>query len=82
MLDWSQTDLAEKADVKVRTVMDFERGARKPLTQTLSALRNAFEAAGIMFITDGENSPLGGPGLRLRPASESPDQQKTSPDGE
>ena len=66
LLDWSQDELAKQADVKTRTVNDFERGARNPLSQTKHALRSAMEAAGIQFIAEGELSPDGGAGVRLR----------------
>lgn len=61
LLDWSRRDLATAADVAERTVVDFERGARRPYNRTLKDLRAAFEAAGVRFIP--ENG--GGPGVRL-----------------
>lgn len=61
MLGWTQTQLSEAASVARQTVVDFERGARTPYPNNLSAIRAALEAAGVEFIE--ENG--GGPGVRL-----------------
>ena len=61
MLAWSRERLAAAADVAIRTLVDFERGARHPYKRTLVDIRRALEAGGIMFID--ENG--GGPGVRL-----------------
>ena len=45
-----------------QTVVDFERGARTPYPNNLSAIRTALEAAGVELID--ENG--GGAGVRLR----------------
>lgn len=62
MLDMSREALAELSKVAVRTIIDFERGARKPYDRTLDAIQAALEASGVVFID--ENG--GGPGVRLR----------------
>jgi transcriptional regulator with XRE-family HTH domain len=62
MLDMSRADLAERAGIAERTVIDFERGARQPLTNNLAAIRRALEKAGALFI----DSNGGGPGVRLK----------------
>ena len=62
LLDWPRETLAEKANVGLRTLVDFERGARSPHANTLASLRAALEAAGVIFID--ENGE--GPGVRLR----------------
>ncbi len=62
LLDWSREQLVDASMVGLRTVVDFERGAREPRRVTLDALRRALEKAGIEFIA--ENG--GGPGVRLR----------------
>jgi transcriptional regulator with XRE-family HTH domain len=62
MLGWSQSDLADAAHVSRPTVVDFERGARTPYANNLTAIRTALEAAGVEFIP--ENG--GGAGVRLR----------------
>ncbi len=63
-MDWSRRDLAEAADVAERTIVDFERGARRPYNRTLRDIRRALENAGVIFI-DAEEG-VGGPGVRLR----------------
>ena len=63
-MDWSRRDLAEAADVAERTVVDFERGARRPYNRTLRDIRRAIENAGVIFI-DAEEG-VGGPGVRLK----------------
>lgn len=62
LLGWSQTKLAESANVNFRTVHDFEKGVRKPISSTMAVLRSALEAGGVIFI------PVngGGVGVRLR----------------
>jgi DNA-binding XRE family transcriptional regulator len=62
LLDWSRETLAESSKVGLRTVVDFERGARDPRVLTKEALCRALEAAGVIFIA--ENGE--GPGVRLR----------------
>jgi transcriptional regulator with XRE-family HTH domain len=62
LLDWSQTRLAEAANVSLSTVKDFEAGRRTPYRQSLVAIREALEAAGVIFIE--QNGA--GPGVRLR----------------
>jgi transcriptional regulator with XRE-family HTH domain len=66
LLEWSQSDLAEAANVSRQTVVDFERGARTPYANNLAALRGALEAAGVEFIA--ENG--GGAGVRLKERAE------------
>jgi transcriptional regulator with XRE-family HTH domain len=61
LLDWSQDDLAQAAEVGVVTLRQFERGATEPRRAILAALRRALEEAGVRFIDRG-----GGPGVRLR----------------
>ncbi|MBI0435429.1 helix-turn-helix transcriptional regulator [Roseomonas sp. KE0001] len=62
MLGWSQTQLAEAAKVARQTVVDFERGARTPYPNNLTAIRAALEAAGVEFIAEDGS----GAGVRLR----------------
>ena len=53
MLQWSREILAEKAGISDRTLIDFERGARKPLKNNLKAIREALESAGITITDSG-----------------------------
>ena len=62
---WGVRDLAREAKVGVATVTRFENGQAEPIPSTLSAIRQALEAAGVEFIA--ENG--GGPGVRLRKAA-------------
>ena len=66
MLSWSRQQLAQAADVAERTLMDFERGTRRPYNRTLADIKRALESAGIEFID--ENG--GGPGVRLTKPTE------------
>ena len=49
MLAWSRRQLAARARVAERTIIDFERGARAPHASTLTVLRAALEAGGVEF---------------------------------
>jgi transcriptional regulator with XRE-family HTH domain len=62
LLDWSQQELANRAQVGVVTVRQLEAAAHEPRRATLDVIRRCFEAAGVEFID--ENG--GGPGVRLR----------------
>lgn len=57
-LDWSQSDLAARADVSASTIRDFEAGRRIPIVNNLRAIRQALEAAGIEFLFS-NHEPLG-----------------------
>jgi len=62
LLGWSQQDLAERAAVGVATVYQLEAAKSAPRRATLTVIRQALEAAGVIFIdANGE-----GPGVRLR----------------
>jgi transcriptional regulator with XRE-family HTH domain len=63
MLGWSQDDLAKAAFVGRQTVADFERGARMPIANNLASLKQAFERAGIEFLS--EQKDESGAGIRL-----------------
>ena len=62
LVQLSQVDLADAAGISKQTLIDFERGARNPHKNNLSAIRTALEKAGVEFID--ENG--GGAGVRLR----------------
>ncbi|WP_424135136.1 helix-turn-helix domain-containing protein [Roseomonas chloroacetimidivorans] len=62
LLGWSRTDLAIQAHVSSGTVKNLEEARFRPTLTTCSAIRAAFEAAGVEFIP--ENG--GGAGVRVR----------------
>jgi DNA-binding transcriptional regulator YiaG len=63
LLHWSQDDLARAADIGVATVRNFENERSAPQRSSLKLMRQAFEAAGVELIDNGD-----GPGVRLRKA--------------
>ncbi len=68
LLGWSQTRLAEAADLSLPTVKRYETGTGARVSDdAASKMRNALEAAGIEFIAANGS----GPGVRL--ASRQPD---------
>lgn len=62
LLDWSQQELAKRAEVGIVTIRQVEAGLTEPRKATLTVIRQAFEKAGVEIID--ENG--GGPGVRLR----------------
>ena len=50
---WSQSDLAQAANIGRVTISDFEAGKRRPRATSLNAIRAALEAAGVEF-TNGD----------------------------
>jgi transcriptional regulator with XRE-family HTH domain len=63
-LGWGVRDLAKAAAVSVDTITRLERGDEL-LPRTVAAIRAALEAAGVVFLADGE-AVGGGPGVRLK----------------
>lgn len=61
LLDWSQQQLAEQSGVGIVTVRQLEGGAHEARRATLQVVRNALEAAGVVFIDENGD----GPGVRL-----------------
>lgn len=65
LLGITQAQLARKSGVSLRTIASFETREHDPIPANLSALRRAFESAGVIFLdSNGE-----GPGVRLRKRS-------------
>ena len=62
LLDWTQQELADQAQVGVVTVRQLEAGGGTPRRATLNVIQRAFESAGVELINDSD----GGPGVRLR----------------
>ena len=68
LIGWSQTKLAETADVSLSIVERFEAGAPEPIAdEAVAKMRAALEAAGVVFIP--KNG--GGAGVRMRKGRES-----------
>lgn len=53
-LGWTQSELAEKANVGLSTVRDFEAGRRLAIANNLRAMRQALEAAGVRPVFKGD----------------------------
>lgn len=58
-LDWSQEDLAKKANVSLSTVRDFEKGRRVPIANNLEAFARALQAEGVSLISDADGIAIG-----------------------
>lgn len=58
-LDWSQEQLAERANVSLSTVRDFEKGRRTPINNNLTAIRAALEEGGVMPVQGEDGQPMG-----------------------
>jgi transcriptional regulator with XRE-family HTH domain len=62
LLDWTQEELAERADVSRSTIRDFENGRHTLHPTTAVQVVTALESGGALLIpADGA-----GPGVRLR----------------
>ena len=77
LLGWSRQRLADAANVAERTLIDFERGARRPYDRTRADIRKALEEGGVSFID--ENG--GGLGARLKRRSTVTSQPGSEPSG-
>lgn len=58
-LDWSQEELAKRANLSLSTVRDFEKGRRVPIQNNLRAMRRTFEEAGVQFVQDAAGAATG-----------------------
>jgi transcriptional regulator with XRE-family HTH domain len=57
LLAWNQQELAQRAQIGISTVADFERGKRTPTLNNIEAMRAAFTMAGISFTNGGVQGP-------------------------
>lgn len=57
--------LADMASVGLNTVNRFEQG-QPPRQSSVDAMQTCLEAAGVIFLADGEDGGSGGAGVRLR----------------
>jgi len=61
LLDWKQSDLAERAGIGLSTVQDFEASRHQPYQRTIDRIVKTFAEAGVEFT----NSDA--PGVRMKP---------------
>jgi transcriptional regulator with XRE-family HTH domain len=59
-LAWTQAELAERANVGLSTVKDYEGGKRTPIANNLEAMQKALEKAGMAFTQKGITGPIKG----------------------
>ena len=65
LLDWTQAELARAAGLSEVAVKNLERGRTDPRASTLSAIQQAFDRAGLVFLDPGDTRN-GGSGVRLK----------------
>jgi predicted transcriptional regulator len=65
MLGMTQSELAKVAGLSTTGLNNIERGAADPKASTLRSIRDALEAAGIVFQSSGDII-AGGRGVRLK----------------
>lgn len=58
-LDWSQEELAKRANVSLSTVRDFEKGRRVPIRNNLDAMQRVLETEGVRLVFTAEDEPAG-----------------------
>lgn len=58
-LDWSQEQLAKRANVSLSTVRDFEKGRRMPIRNNLEAMQKALEGKGVRLLFKEDENPSG-----------------------
>src|SRR5579859_1980219 len=59
-LDWSQEELAQRANVALSTVRDFEKGRREPIANNLQAIRQALLSGGVELVDEGVTAGIRG----------------------
>ena len=57
-LAWTQAELADKANVGLSTVKDYEGGKRTPIANNLEAIKKALEDGGIKFTAKSVSGPI------------------------
>jgi transcriptional regulator with XRE-family HTH domain len=66
-LNWTQEDLAKRANVSLSTIRDFEKGRRTPIGNNLDAIRRAFEDAGVVLVFQADRTAVGVNGPSVGP---------------
>jgi hypothetical protein len=62
LLEWTDVQLAEAADVEIEVIKDFEARFRRPSTDQQRQIRKALEDGGVVLIAENR----GGVGARLK----------------
>jgi len=65
LLDWTQKDLADRANVPLSQIRNIERGVLDPRASTLAAIEQAFDEAGVIFL-EVNDVRGGGRGVRVK----------------
>lgn len=65
LIGWTQRQLANASGVSEISIKNIEGGKTDAKASTLTAIRDAFEAAGVVFLDAGDTR-TGGPGVRLK----------------
>ena len=65
-LGWSQQTLADRANLGLSTVKDFESGSRTPIANNLAAIHKTLADVGVEFLFDSNGAP---DGIRVRQSS-------------
>jgi predicted transcriptional regulator len=70
LLGWGQKELAAASGVSLPSIgrLEMKAGQMAAYPRTQDAIRASLEAAGIEFLHDGDASPAGGAGVRLKAA--------------
>lgn len=66
LLNLKQGEVAKGAGLSLTSYSYIESGKSDPRRSTLEAVQKYFESQGVQFISEGQHSPTGGAGVRLR----------------